>query len=138
MDSPTNKEPMIILELEGVEIDYDPVSEGIWLDAGELELLLEDSEEKDNLLKSFEIDHRNKEKRIKCPICNSKMNKVLIGNESKITIDECKKGDGLWFDRGELIDVIELGSIDKKNKIVTLLKEMFYYNLNITQSGGKQ
>jgi len=35
----------------------------------------------------------------------------------------------LWFNKGELQSVVEIGSIDKQNKIVTLLKEIFSYNL---------
>ena len=40
------QEPMIVLELDDIEIDYCVICAGIWLDAGELELLLEDSKEK--------------------------------------------------------------------------------------------
>ena len=137
MNSPTTKEPMIILELEGVEIDYCPGSGGIWLDSGELELLLEDTEEKNILLSSFEVDYQSKEKPVKCPICNSKMEKVLVGKEKNITIDRCKKNHGLWFDEGELLSVVELVSIDKNNKIIKLLKEMFFHNINSKGSGGK-
>jgi len=37
MRSPTSNEPMLVLELAGIEIDYCPMTHGIWLDAGELE-----------------------------------------------------------------------------------------------------
>lgn len=120
---------MIILELNQVEIDYCTVCEGIWLDAGELELLLEGAEEKDVLLKSFTIDYKSKEKPIKCPLCSKKMNKILVGTEKSIMIDKCKNNDGLWFDKGELHDIIKLGTLDKENKIVNLLNQMFEYNL---------
>ena len=137
MNSPSTKEPMIVLELEGVEIDYCPGSGGIWLDSGELELLLENTIEKDHLLSSFEVDDKSKERPIKCPICNTKMEKVLVGKNEKITIDRCKKNHGLWFDEGELLRVIELGSLDKNNKIIALLNEMFGHKLNKNMSGGK-
>lgn len=55
MDCPVCKEPMIVLELNEVEIDYCSSCRGIWLDAGELALLLEDTEKKDRLLSSFRI-----------------------------------------------------------------------------------
>ena len=42
MDCPVCRSAMIVLEIEEVEIDYCTDCAGIWLDAGELEVLLED------------------------------------------------------------------------------------------------
>ncbi len=42
MDCPVCKSAMITLELAKVEIDYCTGCKGVWLDAGELEMLLED------------------------------------------------------------------------------------------------
>lgn len=53
MFCPSCKNPMIVLEFEGIETDYCPNCEGIWLDSGELELFLEDSKDKQELLNSF-------------------------------------------------------------------------------------
>ncbi len=39
MDCPVCKEPMIVLEYADVEVDFCVACEGVWLDAGELELL---------------------------------------------------------------------------------------------------
>lgn len=125
MDCPVCKEPMIVLELNEVEIDHCVACGGIWLDAGELELLLEGSDEKDKLLSSFEVDKATKEKSRKCPICLKKMNKVLWGTTDKIRIDECRKNDGLWFDKGELEEMIRIGSADKDSRVLDLLKDMF-------------
>ena len=125
MDCPVCREPMIVLELSDVEIDYCSSCGGIWLDEGELELLLEDSNEKDILFASFKIDKTTKERSRKCPICLKRMEKVLVGIDNKILIDKCKKNHGLWFDKGELEKVIKLGSFDKKDKVLNLLKDMF-------------
>ncbi len=126
MDCPMCKEPMIVLELNEVEIDHCISCGGIWLDAGELELLLEDSILKDKLLTSFEVERNTKEKSRRCPICLKKMEKILCGTDKKILIDKCRKNDGIWFDAGELNKVIEMGSFDKDNKVLNLLKDMFY------------
>ncbi len=126
MDCPMCKEPMIVLELNEVEIDHCISCGGIWLDAGELELLLEDSISKDKLLTSFEVERNTKEKNRRCPICLKKMEKILCGTDKKILIDKCRKNDGIWFDAGELNEVIEMGSFDKDNKVLNLLKDMFY------------
>ena len=125
MDCPLCKEPMIVLELNEVEIDHCLACGGIWLDAGELELLLEGAEEKDKLLSSFEVDKSSKEKRRKCPICLRRMEKVLCGTQRRVRIDKCRNNDGLWFDKGELHDILKEGHFDEDNKVLTLLDDMF-------------
>lgn len=130
MNCPHCKNPMIVLELADVETDFCPECEGIWLDAGELELLIEDSSAKDELLNSFKTDRQIKEKAIRCPICRTKMGKVYVGKEQKIIIDECKHGHGLWFDKGEILEVIEMGSINKENEIIKLLTEMYSHKIS--------
>ena len=70
MDCPVCREPMIVLELNQVEVDFCLACEGIWLDAGELELLLENREEKEAVLNSFQADKAATEKKRKCPIFN--------------------------------------------------------------------
>lgn len=129
MNCPVCNQPLIILELNQVEVDYCTSCHGVWLDEGELELLLQDSGGKDKLFDSFVVDENSKEKSIECPVCFKKMDKMLCGNENKITLDECSRQHGLWFNKGELESVVEIGSLDKQNKIVTLLREMFAYNL---------
>jgi Zn-finger nucleic acid-binding protein len=118
-------EPMIVLELDEVEIDYCISCKGIWLDAGELELLLGDAGEKEALLASFKLDSANKEKSLKCPICRKRMAKALFGEEQQVRIDKCRRNDGLWFDEGELEQVIAMKAGDKENSVLNLLKNMF-------------
>ena len=126
MNCPACKnEPMIVLELDEVEIDYCTACKGIWLDAGELELLLEDAHERENLLSSFKIDSAAGEKPLKCPICGKRMEKALFGEEQNVRIDKCRRNDGLWFDEGELEQVIAIKAGDKENRVLNLLKSMF-------------
>ena len=129
MNCPVCKESMIILELNEVEIDYCSQCHGIWLDSGELEELLKDSKAKDQLLASFEIDNNVKEKPYKCPICSKRMDKVLYGENKKVLVDKCRKEHGLWFDKGELHQIVEMGSLGEDNKVLNLLNNMFTYNL---------
>ena len=133
MVCPVCKEPMIILELHEVEIDYCPSCSGIWLDAGELELLLEDEVEREKVISSFNSDPEHPEKPYRCPICRKKMDKVYVGDKKELLIDKCPDNDGLWFDEGELKDVLGLG--DKDNKVVELLNDLFGTKLNNNQSG---
>lgn len=127
MNCPVCREPMVVLELDEVEIDHCISCKGIWLDAGELELLLDDSLKKEELLTSFQIVRDAKEKARRCPICLKKMQKIRCGADAgrKVLIDECPKKDGIWFDLGELEEIIKMGSFDKENKVLNLLKDMF-------------
>ena len=126
MDCPVCKnEPMIVLELNEVEIDYCLNCKGIWLDAGELELLLGSSTENEEFLNSFNIDDQKKEKKLKCPICNKKMEKTLVIGDKKVRIDKCKANHGIWFESGELEDILKMASFGKDDKILILLKDMF-------------
>ena len=127
MDCPVCKDrAMITLELNEVEIDYCTVCNGIWLDAGELELLLGELEKAGKLLNSFRIDSMSTEKIRKCPICDKKMQKVIVGSDKPILlIDKCRQGDGLWFDKGELKDIFDRAQLDKENKIQKLLTDIF-------------
>ena len=127
MDCPVCKESvMITLELNDVEIDYCTQCGGIWLDSGELEMLLGEPEKARNLLKSFKIDSESTEMVRKCPICDKKMEKIIVGSSKpKLLIDKCRKGDGLWFDKGELNNIFEKAQLDENNKIKDLLTDMF-------------
>ncbi|MBI5207656.1 MAG: zf-TFIIB domain-containing protein [Candidatus Firestonebacteria bacterium] len=125
MKCPVCKEPMVILELNEIEIDHCISCKGVWLDAGELELLLGNSQGKDALLASFKEYKDCKEKNKKCPICLKKMQKVLCGIEKKVCLDKCKNNHGIWFDVGELEELIKAGSFDKDNNVLNLLKDMF-------------
>jgi Zn-finger nucleic acid-binding protein len=112
------KNEMVILELDQVEIDYCFDCEGIWLDEGELELLLDDAQAKDAILNTLQEAPKTKEKPRKCPICSKKMQKVLYDN---VMVDKCKKNHGLWFDKGELHQIIESAGEDK---IISFLKNL--------------
>ena len=126
MDCPVCRNAMITLELSDVEIDYCTDCGGIWLDAGELELLLNDPEKANSLINTFKLETSCAEKPRKCPICLKKMEKVLVGAAKPVLlIDRCRKGDGLWFDKGELQDIIERAELDDDNKIKSVLADMF-------------
>jgi len=134
MDCPVCRNAMITLELADVEIDHCTDCGGIWLDAGELEQLLgepvlsrvEGQEQARQLLDSFKVDSTSSEKLRKCPICDRKMQKIIVGSSRPaVLIDKCRRGDGLWFDKGELNNIVNKAQLDKDNKISKLLADMF-------------
>ncbi len=119
MDCPACKNAMITLELEDVEIDYCTDCGGIWLDAGELELLVGKAQEAKQLLDSFKVDTHAGEKPRKCPICLKKMQKIIVGPSTPVLlIDKCPRGDGLWFDKGELQDIFNRARLDKDGFLI--------------------
>ena len=138
MICPVCENPMVVLELDQIEIDHCLHCGGIWLDAGELELLLDTDEDRARLREILIGDESIKEKMYPCPICNKKMQKVFVGEEKKILIDKCKKNHGLWLDKGELEDVIELSSQNREGKIIHLLKQMFESKLSSKNNGGSK
>ncbi len=108
MNCVTCREPMIVLEADKVELDYCLNCGGIWLDAGELELLLENKSKARRIFEKAAqggiYNHADR----RCPICDKDMEELKIGNERRaVMIDQCPERHGLWFDRGELREVIK-------------------------------
>ena len=135
MNCPVCNEPMVVIELEQVETDYCTNCGGIWLDSGELELLIENLHEREQILNSFSEDLSTREKSHPCPICGKKMGKVIVRDKNKVLIDKCKKEHGFWFDKGELNSVIENASDNKQNKVLNLLKDMFENRVTSNNNG---
>ncbi len=126
MDCPVCKKPLIVLEYDEVEVDYCVECNGIWLDSGEIELLYGDAAECRELLAGGapgESDHREKKRR--CPICDKKMIKTASGGPTPVTYDRCPDGDGLWFDEGELIEILKHGDAFAESEIGAFLGNVF-------------
>ena len=121
MKCPVCKVHLIVVERHKVELDYCISCKGFWFDAGELNLLSETLGL--NLLKEIKttiIDGTNEQERI-CPLCDKKMNKIKIGDNSNILLDECPDEQGIWFDGGELSKIAnqnrELSNLGSKEMI---------------------
>ncbi len=83
----------------------------------------------DNILTSPEA--KSAEKKRNCPICGRKMKKATVGHEPEVIIDACSWGDGLWFDSGEVGQLItQLADkpsekSDSQERVMTFLGEVF-------------
>lgn len=110
MRCPVDKEAMVVVEHNRIEVDYCVHCEGVWFDSGELELLLETMGVKNSHSMLGDLAHAPvascAERKRKCPICGRKMRKAYLGTRPKVLIDVCPRGDGLWFDRGEVDGLI--------------------------------
>ena len=121
---------MIALELKQVEIDNCFECGGIWLDAGELEILLNENDAVESFLKSFSIAEKTMEKTRRCPICLKKMKKIYVSDEKDLIIDECGSNHGIWFDKGELSQVIRQCD-GEYSQLAALLKDIFQHDHKI-------
>jgi Zn-finger nucleic acid-binding protein len=117
-------------KLEGVLVDKCKVCGGIWLDAGELEMLKYDEGKSDDHLIT-EVRSELLEEKMRlittlglCPKCQEQqINKY---NRSGVELDQCPACKGMFFDYGELDKVIKA----EKNGI-----KDFFYGLKKTLKG---
>jgi Zn-finger nucleic acid-binding protein len=127
---PVCRQQMIVVEHENIELDYCVRCKGVWFDASELDLLfrsldLAQGHDAASLMKLPK--RRPVEAPRKCPRCRKKMHKMMIGQEPEVMIDSCVKGHGLWFDGGELGQVIQqlLDEPGMGGKVVSFLGQTF-------------
>ncbi|MFC1951472.1 zf-TFIIB domain-containing protein [Chloroflexota bacterium] len=135
MKCPACNSLMIIVEHDNIELDYCVNCSGVWFDAEELELLLEAMQLEENSLSLDSIlttpEAKSAEKKRKCPRCDRKMKKATVSHEPEVLIDACSWGDGLWFDSGEVGQLITQlpdkppDKSDPQGRIISFLEEVF-------------
>ncbi len=100
-----------MVEYKGIELDYCTECQGVWFDSGELGLLIRSLglEPRTSPLEDMldQPEPKHKEKHHRCPLCRKKMRKSALGSQPEIIIDACQRGDGLWFDGGELARMLK-------------------------------
>ena len=111
MICPVCKSDMIVVEYNNIELDHCNDCHGVWFDSTELELLLQSMKLEnqnlllDDILKSPEAE--SSEKKRKCPICKKNMKKTTVGEHPGVLVDVCPQGHGLWFDGGEMAQLLK-------------------------------
>lgn len=102
---------MITVEYRKIELDSCPNCRGVWFDKRELELLLETAGVESGIPL---IENARKSttqtggKKRRCPICTRTMLKTTVGDGKGVLIDVCEYGHGLWFDGGEVDQLMEM------------------------------
>lgn len=102
---PQCEKPLVALEYRDIEVDWCPICKGLWLDRGELGLLLHGDPAGDAVL---ELKPGARGQR-RCPRCGDRMREA-VSEEAGVTLDRCPHGHGLWFDAGEvqtLVNAVE-------------------------------
>jgi uncharacterized protein len=98
---PRCKSSLIVLEYEGIELDWCPSCEGLWFDRGEMELIATHSGVEYSAL-GFDSQASTTERTLKCPLCRKSMDKRILGQREPVVADICPACGGLWLDHGEL------------------------------------
>ena len=129
MRCPVDKSDMIVMEHQNIDLDFCLRCSGVWFDAGELDLLVDRLTSGNTNPSPANLTAPQKaevsEKKRKCPVCGHKMNKSWLGDKPRILIDSCPLGDGLWFDGGELHQILQQCLPHDAKNIVSFLDEAF-------------
>lgn len=101
---------MIVAEQNKVELDHCVKCRGVWFDREELDLFMASRKLSPSSIKMRPLDEatnaKTREGKRRCPRCGKAMKKTLAMDAPEVLIDRCAKGDGLWFDGGEIDEVV--------------------------------
>jgi len=113
MRCPKCRSDMEQIDYQGVEIDRCTICNGIWFDAGEVEMLR-------NKRAATAIDtgdagtgkQHNAIDRYRCPRCSGTMVRMVDPRQRHIWYETCSSCNGSFFDAGEFRDLSELSVSD--------------------------
>jgi Zn-finger nucleic acid-binding protein len=103
----------------GIDVDRCTACKGIWFDVLERERLvqLKDSEKID--IGDPKVGSRwNKTERIDCPLCRTRMIRMVDPQQPHIWYEACKSCNGIFLDAGEFRDL-------KQHTLLDRLKDLF-------------
>ncbi len=113
MQCPVCHTDQLIVEFHDVELDMCVEGCGTWFDADELRQLFEAAGAPDLLhdlearLEALPLGSEGPVRR--CPRCRGRMRHVRTpGASGEVILDRCRRGHGLWFDEGELEEILQL------------------------------
>ncbi len=135
---PRCEEPLVAFELNGVEIDRCVTCGGTWLDAGELEWLVEQAGIDPGIVsQALHAGRRDSQRtRLKCPRCRRRMRLTVVGEDPPVELDRCVHEHGLWFDRGEVRKAISSFTAGEEGAVASLFADLFKYDLQSDCKGA--
>ncbi len=113
------------VQMDGVLVDKCESCSGVWLDAGELEMLVYDERKSQfQILTEAKVEIIQEKKRLftnvnACPKCQ--YTPLLKIYEHGIELDQCLHCKGLFFDDGELKKILNAEKKDFKHCIKSFL-----------------
>lgn len=123
---PECHEPLVVYEMDGVEIDHCLRCRGTWLDRGELVLLAEIvGAGSDDMTAALERSVRGPKTDRRCPRCRRRLRLIRLGRDGSIETDRCARGHGLWLDAGEMLAVIRSYADRDDGRIARYFAELY-------------
>ncbi|TDI34332.1 MAG: hypothetical protein E2P00_06115 [Acidobacteria bacterium] len=124
---PVCGEPMLSFQWEAVEIDRCPHCFGVWLDAGELETILGTTGMATGPLSAaLAVAPDGIRSRRRCPRCPRRLREIRLATTPEIVLDRCRQGHGLWFDQGEVAQLVRCFSVGEEGRIASFLGDLFH------------
>ncbi len=103
MKCPADQAAMRPIEDKGISLDWCELSDGIWLDAGELTRLAQTNADMPDLPPpAKETRKKASNERVTCPRCQQLMEELPYNEGVTLLVDRCTRCRGLWLERGEL------------------------------------
>ena len=137
MQCPVCRSEQLIVEVEGVELDLCLGGCGTWFDGQELRQLFEltgapaglhDLEQR---LEELPRGEHGPVRR--CPRCRGRMQHVRApGSDGGVILDRCRHGHGLWFDPGELEELLSV-SLGERDDALSAVRD---YLARFTRTGA--
>ncbi len=118
-------------DLDGIEVEACPCCGGSWLEAGELEWIVEQAGGDAAAVRGA-LARGGARTRRRCPRCRKRLRAAsLFGVE----LDRCPRGHGLWCDRGELEALVHSGG-GEAEALARFLRELYRAELAACEVGG--
>lgn len=134
---PNCREPLVVIELAGIELDRCVVCQGTWLDAGEIEQVVAlAGVAPGQLSAALHAAGGGRRDRRRCPRCNRRMWVIDLGDQPRVPVDRCPRGHGLWFDRGEVQAVVRAFSGGEEGLVARFFSDVLSHDLSRDAKGG--
>ena len=129
-------EPLVAFELDGVEIDHCVECYGTWFDAGELEMLSQLAEASaEPLARVIQSAAALKKGKRHCVRCRQHLTLIAVGDDTTVELDHCPNGHGLWFDQGELRQMIAIFESEETSSVARFFAELYKTELQTQEAG---
>lgn len=133
---PKCREPLLVMELDGVEVDHCLLCKGTWLDSGEIEMIAERSGvDAGGLTKAIQSGRAGERTDRRCPRCRRRLRVISLGPPASIELDTCVRGHGLWFDQGEMVVLISAVSDGEAGAISRFFADLYRSELESQTQG---